>query len=409
MSFDITTFFRTDLPDPAAAPWREFPKYNFVWGHNDADCVPVADLIAAAGRVLAAVGKDIAYYGLKSGLQGYLPLRQFVAEKLERRAAMSVTADQVLITSGSLQALNLINAMLLEPGDTVIVEEATYSGALARFRRAGVHVVGVRLDDQGIDIAHLESLLAELRARGVVAKYIYTIPTVQNPTGSVMSKERRLQLLQLAANYDTIIFEDDCYADLLWDGERPPSIRALDDSGRVLYCGSFSKSIAPALRVGYLVADWPAMAQILSLKNDAGSGALEQMVVADYAQSHFDDHVAKLSSVLRAKCQAISEAVAENFGAAAEISVPRGGIFIWVTLPPEVDTSMLAKVALAEGVAINPGAEWTADAEAGRHSMRLCFGSASLEDIRDGIALLADICHRETGIPEHRKNNRHVA
>ena len=398
MAFDFSGVLREDLP-PAAARYNGFPRYNFIGGHNDADCVPVEALTAAAQAVLAREGRTLATYGLESGPQGYRPLRDFVAGTLKARAGMSVTADDVLLVSGSLQALDLVNGVLLSPGDTVIVEEATYGGALTRLQRLGVKYRGAPLDADGIRPDALDALLSDMRKRGERPKYIYTIPTVQNPTGSVMPRERRLELLRLAAAHDVPIFEDDCYADLTFDGARPPAIHALDGDGRVIYCGSFSKTIAPALRVGFLVAGWDVMSRMLAIKADAGSGALEQMVLAEYCAPAFDAHVTALTKVLRGKCDAIMEALAAEFGTAAEFAAPKGGIFIWVKLPDEVDTSRLAQVAAAEGVALNPGAEWSADPGFGRSRLRLCFGHPSPETIREGVAKLAQICHREFGVP----------
>lgn len=398
MPFDYSSLFRPDLPPPARR-WTGFPPYNFIGGHNDADEVPVAAFIAAAQAVLAREGRNLATYGLASGPQGYRKLRDFLAASLETRTGMRQTADDVLIVSGSLQALDLVNAVLLAPGDTVIVEAATYQGMLQRLDRAGVRAIGAPLDDEGIRMDALSDILDRLRAAGTRPKYIYTVPTVQNPTGTVMPEPRRLELLRLARAHGVAIFEDDCYADLTWDGTRPRAIRALDDGGQVIYCGSFSKTIAPALRVGYLVADWDVLSRLLAAKHDAGSGALEQMVLAEYCAAHFDGHVARLRGVLKEKCDAITDALAAAFGTAAEFSVPAGGIFIWVTLPAPVDTTRLAELALAEGVALNEGAGWCADPEAGRHSMRLCFGHPSPQVIREGVARLAEICHRRFGVP----------
>lgn len=404
MAFDITQNFRSNLPLAAPAPWSGFPTYNFIGGHNSGEAVPVADLVKAATSVLEREGHTLATYGLNSGPQGYRPLREAVADLLQARAAMPCSADEVLITSGSLQALDLVNAVFLEPGDTVVIEEATYGGTMTRLKALGVNYVGVELDGGGIRMDSLRSILQGLKDKGVKPKFVYTIPTVQNPTATVMPKERRLELLKVAAEFDVPIFEDDCYADLIWEGERPPAIRALDEDGRVVYCGSFSKSIAPALRVGYVVADWAVMRQIIPLKTDAGSGALEQMVLAEYVPGRFERHVDDLRVALKRKATAMVEAVAENFGASAEFDVPKGGIFLWVTLPEQVDTTRLFQAAQAEGVAINPGAEWSADPAAGRNRLRLCFAYPSEQVIREGVAKLADICHREFGVPVRSGN-----
>ena len=403
MSFDFTPLFRDDLPPPVQ-PFGGFARYNFIGGHIDGPTVPAKALAEMARDAILEEGADLATYSLTSGPQGYLPLRRGVAATLGRRAGLHCTPEQILITSGSLQALDLVNEALLAPGDTVIVEEASYGGACARLHRCKVNVIGAGLDAQGIRMDELTRILDTLRSRGVRPKYVYTIPSVQNPTGAVMSVERREALLRAAADHDVAVFEDDCYADLVWDGERPPAIRALDRDGRVIYCGSFSKTVAPALRIGYLVADWPVMSRLLPLKTDAGTGALAQMMLARFLDSHFDAHVATLLETLKRKCEAMMDAVSREFGTTVEVTAPKGGIFLWVTLPESVDTSALAQAALAEGVAINPGAEWSADPETGRHRMRLCFGHPSVENIREGVARLAEVCHREFGVPVRSGN-----
>lgn len=403
MTFDMKQLYRDGLPTPAAS-FGGYPKFNFVGGHNDAASIPVSELIAAVQRSLEVGGRTLATYGMTSGPQGHLPLREFIARRMTDSAGMSDTAREVLVTSGSLQALDLVFRLLLTPGDAVIVENATYGGALARLRREGAVCLGVRQDEAGIDPVHLEQLLSEQQAAGCPAKLIYTIPTVQNPTGGVMSLQRRHEVLALAERFGCAVFEDDCYADLLWDGERPPALRALDRSGRVIYCGSFSKSIAPALRVGYLVADETVLLQLLPLKTDAGTGALEQMVLAEFCAQHFASHVEQLTHVLQRKSQVMVAALQENFGAAAEFEMPKGGIFIWISLPHQIDTTILAAAAIEHGVALNPGADWTVDGENNRHRMRLCFGHPDEQTIREGVAKLAEICHARFGVPERGSN-----
>jgi 2-aminoadipate transaminase len=227
---------------------------------------------------------------------------------------------------------------------------------------------------------------------------------VQNPTGTIMPLARRAELLKLAEQYGVPIFEDDCYADLIWDGKRPPALHAMSQNGNVIHIGSFSKSIAPALRVGYIVAPWSALSRMLALKTDAGSGALEQMVLAEYCASHFTSHVPKLTRGLRAKLDTLMEALNEQFGTAAEFEDPKGGIFLWVKLPDHVDTLKLYQAALAAGVAINPGPEWSTDKAYAGSRLRLCFASPSHEQIREGVAVLADVCHREFGVPARSAN-----
>jgi 2-aminoadipate transaminase len=308
------------------------------------------------------------------------------------------------MVSGSLQALDLVNQSLLAPGDTVIVERDTYQGALTRLSRMGVNVTGIPLDDGGMRMDALAEALADLKHRGIQPKYIYVIPTVQNPTGTIMSEARRAELLALSHEYGVPIVEDDCYADLIWDGARPPALHAMSRTSSVIHIGSFSKSIAPALRVGYIVAPWEVLSRMLALKTDAGSGALEQMVLAEYCAPHFTTHVPKLTRGLRAKLETLMEALDAQFGTAAEFSDPKGGIFLWVKLPDQVDTIKLSQAALAAGVSINPGPEWSTDRDHAGSRLRLCFASPSHEQIREGVAVLAEVCRKEFGVPARIAN-----
>jgi 2-aminoadipate transaminase len=402
-TFDFAPLLPAGLPAPVAK-WTGLAKYSFVGGNNDPEQVPVDGLLDAVNAVLRREGRTLATYGLASGPQGYHPLREFLTTKLKRDAGIACSADDILIVSGSLQALDLVNQTLLSRGDTVIIERDSYQGALNRLTRLGVNVVGIPLDQEGMRIDALAAALEDLKRRNIRPKYIYTIPTVQNPTGTILPEARRVELLKLSESYGVPIFEDDCYADLIWDGRRPPALYAMSQSGGVIHIGSFSKSIAPALRVGFIVAPWQMLSRMLALKTDAGSGALEQMVLAEYCAPHFTSHVPKLTRGLRAKLDTLMEALSAQFGTSAEFDDPKGGIFLWVKLPDHVDTLKLYQAALAAGVAINPGPEWSTDKAYAGSRMRLCFANPSHNEIRAGIAVLADICAKEFDVPARIAN-----
>ena len=397
-TFDFAPLLPAGLP-PAAVRWKGRAKYDFTGGNNDPDSLPLDGLIAAAESVMKREGRTLATYGLASGPQGYRALREFLVAKLRADAGVACTADDILITSGSLQGLDLVNATLLERGDTVVIEEDCYHGSINRLLRLGVTPVGIPLDRDGMRMDALAAALDDLRRRGVRPKYIYTIPTVQNPTGTILPLERRREMLRLSAEHGVPIFEDDCYCDLVWSGSRPTAIYAMSERGGVIHIGSFSKSIAPALRVGYIVAPWDVMSRMLALKTDAGTGALEQMVLAEYCAANFSRHVPMLRKSLRAKLVTLMESLKEHFGDAAEFDDPRGGIFLWVKLPDGVDTLKLYPAALASGVVINPGPEWSVNNAHARSRMRLCFASLSHEEIHQGVAALADVCRKEFGVP----------
>jgi 2-aminoadipate transaminase len=397
-SFDFTPFFPAGLP-PAAARWTGRVKFDFTGGNNDADRLPLEDLIAAADAVLRREGRTLSTYGLNSGPQGYRALREFLVAKLKADAGIACAVEDILITSGSLQAIDLVNGTLLARGDTVVIEQDCYQGSINRLTRLGVTPVGIPLDRNGMRMDALATALDDLKRKGIRPKYIYTIPTVQNPTGTILPVERRQEMLRLAAAHGVPIFEDDCYCDLIWSGERPPALYAMSERGGVIHIGSFSKSIAPALRVGYIIAPWDVMSRMLALKTDAGSGALEQMVLAEYCTADFFRHVPLLRRGLRAKLETLMESLKEHFGTAVEFDDPKGGIFLWVKLPDGVDTLKLYESALAAGVAINPGAQWSVNKDRSRSRLRLCFASPSHEEINQGVATLAEVCRRDFGVP----------
>ncbi len=407
--FAYPHLFGKQVPPPAPR-WAGNAKFNFIGGHNDRALIPVEGLIEAAAAVLRREGANLALYSLAQGPQGYQGLRRFVADKLARWRGIGGSPDDVLITSGSGQGIDLVNQVLLEPGDTVILEEFTYGGYLTKLRRIGVNIVGAPLDEDGIRIDALAAILDGLKRKSITPKYICTIPTIQNPTGSIMPLDRRREFLALARTHGVPIFEDECYADLTWGGmNAPPALYALDPD-HVIHIGSFSKTLAPALRLGYVMADWGFLSRMVAIKaaTDSGTGALEQMVVAEYFATHFADHVDELSRTLKGKLDTMVEAVEREFGTACEPWAPKGGIFLWMKLPDQVDVRKLVQPALKAGIAFNPGPEWACDGDAAKSRLRLCFGLTTKEEIRDGVAAFARVCHEETGIPEQSGNVRRV-
>jgi len=395
--FNINSFLHSDALGPAIE-WKRYPKFNFIGGHIDNESIPITSLKESIDKIILKEGKTLAKYGLESGPQGYLPLRQFISKQLKKSASINCSEKEVLVVSGSLQALDLVNQTFLRKGDTVIIEEENYGGTISRLRRIGVNMIGIPLEKDGMNIEVLEQTLESLKKKKIRPRFIYTIPTIQNPTGTIMSVNKRKALIKLSKKFEIPIFEDDCYADLIFDKERPPAIKSYDNNGYVIYCGSFSKSIAPALRVGYLTADWSILSRILPYKTDAGSGSLEQMALAEFCKINFDSHIKILRNELKKKSDAICNALDKYFGSTADYNKPVGGIFVWINLPNNVDASRLYELALKDGVAINPGNEWSINSS-GDHKVRLCFGNPSIEEIDEGVKILAEICQKEFGIP----------
>lgn len=407
-ALDFNRLYSDGLPDPAPK-WAPFPRYYFIGGNNDPEHIPIDGLIDAAASVLRREGSKLAIYNLGLGPQGYPGLRQFVAEKSKRHRGIDVPVDDVTIVTGSGQGIDMIGKLLINPGDTVLVEEFCYQGAINRFRKMGAKVVGMKLDAQGIVTDALAEQLAGMKAQGTLPKFIYTIPTIQNPTATILPLDRRHALLQLAHQYNVPVFEDECYADLLWqDMDAPPALYALDP-GAVIHLGSFSKSLAPALRLGYILAPWEITRRLLPLKGDSGTGALDQMIVAEFFSKHFDTHVSHLNGVLKDKLDTMVEAVEREFGSAAECWIPKGGIFLWIKLPDEVDVRKLIQPAADAGIIFNSGPDWAVSADISRSHLRLCFAMPDKQTIRDGVAALAKVCYQQTGIPKHSGNIRRAS
>lgn len=404
MSFSFAPFVREGAPAPAQQ-FKGHPPFLFVGGNNAEEMVPIADLRAAADRVLAREGHTLGMYNVHSGPQGHLGLREWLAGKAKRYAGIDCEAGDIMLTSGSLQAMDLINDVLLAPGDHVLIEAANYGGVFPRLVRCGATAVPVEVDNDGMNMDALAAELSRLKSAGIRPKYIYTIPTVQNPTATIMPLARRERLLALAREYDVPVFEDECYADLVWSGERPPALAALDSDGRVIHIGTFSKTIAPALRVGYIIGPWDMLGRIQAAKHDAGSGALEQMVLAEYCPDHFDAHLKRLNAHLEDKLDNLTESLDAAFGTSISYTRPPGGIFLWVRMPEGADTDRLNQVALEAGIAINPGSEWSMEDQR-RQWIRICFAHPPKDVMRDGIAKLAGVCHAEFGVPEISANRR---
>ena len=395
---EYSKLFAKGLPS-AVAPWTGNAPFNFIGGNADPDLQPVEGFVESSARVFRRDGRSLATYNTNSGPLGYLPLREFLVEKLARHRGINVSTDDVLVTSGSGQGINLINDILLEPGDTAITELYCYAGVLSNLRRRKINIVGIDTDDGGMRMDLLASALSDLRGKGITPKYIYTIPTLQNPTGTVMGMERRREMLRLSQEYGVPIFEDECYADLIFEGEWEHAIRSLDQSNHVLHIGSFSKSLSPAIRLGYVVAPWEILSQMLACKGDGGTGSLEQMIVGDYFQNNYEEHMDVLRSGLQRKLNILIASLREHFGPSVEFEPPRGGMFLWIKLPEGVDSRKLVEPALKEGIAFNPGPDWCAEPDRAANYIRLCYAFPSDDAIRQGVEKLAQVFHQEAGIP----------
>ena len=365
-------------------------KYDFAVAFPDPDTLPLDDLVEALKTALGREGRDLAYYPMATGLPA---LRELVAEKLTRDRAMRVNPDDVALTSGSGEAIGMLIQALTDPGDVALTEEYVYLGTLRQLRRFGAEVVGVKCDDQGILPQELETTLGRLLAQGKRVKYLYTTPAFQNPLGWTMTLERRRQVLEVTRRFGVPVFEDDCYVDLRFEGEDVTSFHSLDDTGQVMYVGSFSKIIAPGMRMGYLVAPPDVVQRAMSFKAGGGVNEFAALAIEEYLKRDMYRHIDEQNRSLQVKRDAMLASLGEHFGGAATWNKPEGGLYVWLELPEGTDLAGIQGQVLEEGVSYYDGTMFSPEGR-GANCARLCFGHPSPETVYDGVAELARILAR---------------
>ncbi len=355
---------------------------SFANGWPDPSLYPRDALETVLERV--ARRKDLDVYG-PSPTEGEPELRAALSQWL-RTFGIRATADQVLITAGAQEGLNLLARALLSPGDVAIVERPTWPGAALAFRWAGAEVVAVPVDDHGIQPELLEDMFVRYRP-----KLLYLIPTFHNPTGVVLSAERRRKVLALAEQFRVPVIESDLYGRLALDGTAPPPLKALDDGGLVIYQGSFSKMVVPGLRVGWLVGPPAAVAALSEAKMLAQlcTATMPQCVAAEIlSQGHLDRHLPVLQRAYRTRRDRMVSALHEHCQE-LRFRVAAGGTYLWVRLPPPLKAGALLPVAVQHGVAVRPGSDFTLDA-AGDEYVRLCFAAQTPRKILEGVRRLGE-------------------
>jgi len=390
-SFKYENLFASRVPGPQPFSDLVREKYDFAVAYPDPATLPLVEMADLLKDALREEGRDLAVY---PNLQGYPPLREFLAQKLAKERGIEITPDEIMLADGSSQPLHMLTEALVDPGDVVFVEDFVYAGTLGTFNRFGADIRGVMCDDQGILPDSLESGIQEAIKSGKQPKIIYTIPTFQNPQGWTMTVDRRKELIRLSMKYGIPIMEDDCYVDLRYDGENVPSIHSLDDSGSVMYVGSFSKIIAPGIRLGYMTASPEVMDRIRPLKSGGGVSQFTSLAVHRYSTTKLDEHITAMGSVLRAKRDAMLAALGENFGSAASWSRPEGALYIWLRLPEGADFELMLPASLEAQVGYGPGPRFSPDGVSGKNYARLCFGYNTTEEIHEGISRLAEVCDK---------------
>ena len=362
-------------------------KYDFAVAYPDPDTLPLEGLADSLRVALEREGKGLAIYPVAAGLPA---LREWVAEKLARDRNMTVSVDDIVLTSGSGEAISMLIAALTDPGDVLLTEEYVYLGTLRTMRRFGADVRSVKCDDEGFIPEELESTLAGVAAEGKKVKFLYSIPSFQNPLGWTMSLDRRVKTLEITQKYGVPVLEDDCYVDLRFEGDDVTSMHSLDDTGRVLYVGSFSKIVAPGVRLGYMVAPQEVIQRAMSFKGGGGVNQFAALAVQEYAKGNMDAHIDEQNQALRVKRDAMLSALGENFGDAAQWSKPEGGLYVWLEMPEEVDLAALQNQVFDEGVGYYNGTMFSPEGR-GANCARLCFGHPTAETVAEGVVELARI------------------
>ncbi len=353
---------------------------SFTAGSPSPSEFPVRELAEISKTVFSEKAVDALSYGIT---EGYQPLRQRIIDDLTADG-ISGEGDDTIVTSGGQQALDFTAKCLIDDGDTILVEAPTFLNALNTFRTYGARLVGVPMDENGMDIDALEQALQ--REKNV--KFIYTIPNFQNPMGVTLSAERRRRMYELAVRYDVMILEDDPYGKLRYSGEAVPAIKTLDHGSHVIYTSSFSKVIAPGIRVAYICAPKALIAKMVVAKQcvDVHTNMISQILVHEYLTHYdLDAHIRTCCDHYRIKRDAMLDAIERHFPDCVSVTRPEGGLFLWVTLPENCSGLEFCKYATSVGVAAVPGAPFFADNIVDDRGFRMNFSVPSPEQIEEGI------------------------
>ncbi|MDE2849975.1 MAG: PLP-dependent aminotransferase family protein [Acidobacteriota bacterium] len=352
------------------------------------EAFPAAEMAEAAGRAILDIGKDFAFY---PGDLGHPGLREVLARREADREGVDFDPDEIALTNGSMQAVTLVGRVLMkQPDDIVITEETTYSGTLGAYRGLGYRLVGVPVDEQGMDIGELRRTLESLTAAGEKPRFIYTLPTYHNPTGAVMPRDRRLAMIEAARDFEVLLVEDNCYADVHYDdAPRPPqSLYTLANGEGVVYIGSLSKILGAGVRIGYLVARQPLQQRFLDQRFDAGQSTLSSSIVAELLRGRLPAQIERNNAALLPKRDALLTALGEQLGGICTWRKPAGAMFLWVGLPEEVDREALFTLSERRGLDYGYGAAYHAGGEDVPY-LRLAYACPSVARIQEGVELLA--------------------
>ncbi len=362
---------------------------SFAAGNPAPESFPVDDM----ARISADIYKNDAVTALQySVTDGYAPLREAIAERQRCIFGIGGDGDTTVVVSGGQQGIELACKVFCNEGDVVVCEDPTFIGALNSFRSNGARVVGVAMENDGMNTDELEAVLQSTQN----VKLIYTIPTFHNPMGVTTSAQKRKKIYELAKKYGVMILEDNPYGELRFSGKDIPTIKSMDTDGLVIYCSSFSKILSAGMRVGFVIAPNEVAAKMVVTKqtSDVHTNMFFQMLCHRYmTECDIDGHIADIRDIYRHKCALMLECLEHEMPSSVKLTRPEGGLFIWCTLPQNIDADSFVREAAARGVRVVPGNTFLCDTEAKCNSFRLNYSMPSDEQIVRGISILGRLAH----------------
>ena len=362
---------------------------SFAGGNPSPDTFPMAEMAAIANDALLHRGTSMLQYGFT---EGFPPLREILKSYYRKKHSFPKEFDELITVSGGQQAADLTAKVLVNEGDSVLCEELSFVGVLNTFRAYGAKLVGVKMEPDGMNTTDLE---AKIKANPK-ARLIYIIPNFQNPTGFTTSLKKRKQIYALAQRYDLMILEDDPYGELRYEGEFLMPIKSMDTDGRVIYAGSFSKTMAPALRVGFMIAEKNLMKRLVVAKQtgDVHTATLTQEICYRYMAEHdFEGHLNDIRRIYAVKCKRMLDDMEKHFSPAITFNRPQGGLFVTAFLPDGMDAWGFVQEGIARKVACVPGAAFVMDPKVPSNAFRMNFSMPSLEQIDKGTEILGKLTY----------------
>lgn len=360
---------------------------SFAAGNPAPESFPSAEMAAIAAEIFANDAASALQYGVS---EGYQPLRTLTAKRMKEKYNTGRSFDDVIITSGGQQVIEMLTKTLVNEGDVILCEMPSFIGALNAFRSYNAKLIGIPMDNEGMDMEVLERTLQTTQN----VRFIYTIPTFQNPSGHVMSLERRKKLLELAEKYNVLILEDSPYFELRFAGEYVPTIKSLDETGRVVFSGSYSKVLSPGMRIGFVIAHRDLVAKLTVAKqvSDVHTNLFFQMIAARYLERHdLDAHIAKICKLYGSRAELMCSQIDEKFGGKVQYVRPTGGLFLWCSLPEGYDAMDFCRKTGEKKVVAVPGASFSVDEHEVTPTFRMNYSLPSEEQICTGIDLMAEV------------------